>query len=74
MIESSNLDQTRIGVDCVIGFYKYERERERTRWIKIDMCQKLGVKRTINNDTKLIGFIIKFMKNYILSICDLIEI
>lgn len=50
------------------------RERERTRWVKIKMCQKLGVKRTINNDTKLIGFIIKFMKNYILSICDLIEI
>ena len=51
-----------------------ERERERTRWVKIEICQKLGVERTINNDTKLIGFIIKFMKNYILSICDLIEI
>ena len=51
-----------------------ERERERMRWVKIEMCQKLGVKQTINNDTKLIGFIIKFMKNYILSICDLIEI
>ena len=29
MIESSSLDQTRMGVDCVIGFHKYERERER---------------------------------------------
>ena len=74
MIESSSLDRTRMGVDCVIGFYKYERERERTRWVKIETCQKLGVEQTINNDTKLIDFIIKFMKNYILPICDLIEI
>jgi len=68
------IEQEWVLIVWLISINMREREREKIWWVKIETCQKLGVEHTINNDSKLIGFIIKFMKNYILPICDLIEI